>query len=586
MSAGILLTVPLALSSSAAAWLDQERVNGTVATADCSDSTGFISAAEGAVLSGSVLGASLDPIASLAGASATHTGVGGPVDDANPFAVGALGAVNATMPSLFQFDLGAEAGALRQFAHADGGGFSAASAGAVADSGSIDLAQPTAGEPVPRFATLELGQLLEALVGVGLGGGIAGLSDARLTIGALASFATLDGCNADWTGSAYPHLERHYLVAGLGAELDSPLVGSLATTVAGDLDAIAALVDTVAGSSGLTSAIGDGVVGLLAPTLSGFGVGTPVTTVTLEPDFAAVSALLNDTISDSAGTLTVDLASGTVRVDLAGLLGPSYQDSVGINGLAPNAELLINQAATSAVLGALDSALSSWLGTVSAAVDAALSVIRVNVLVQVPISVGVPALGLTVPVGYVNVSVTDASLSSLIAGTAPVAATLALTPPSCSGISGAIICGVVNPLLTGLTAAVAGLVLGPTAGPLIGGLVQTALAPVVETSGLIAHVSAAAGALLTFISSALSGLFGPSAVLSLVANAQNSPDPADISSPPGTEPMWSGLGASAVDPYRTGEYRVAALRLVTLGFLATGLSVDLASSTVGSNGPQ
>src|SRR5690606_24944161 len=136
--------------------------------------------------------------------------------------VSALSALNAQLGGVLQFDLGAEAGALRQFAEARPTGWSGGSAGSVANAGAIDLAVPSPGGPVPRFATLHLGSVLSQLVGGGFGGGIAGLSEAHLSVGALASYATLDGCAANWSGDVYSSLDREYLLAGLGATLGSP----------------------------------------------------------------------------------------------------------------------------------------------------------------------------------------------------------------------------------------------------------------------------------------------------------------------------------------------------------------------------
>jgi hypothetical protein len=162
--------------------------------------------------------------------------------------------------------------------------------------------------------------------------------------------------------------------------------------------------------------------------------------------------------------------------------------------------------------------------------------------------------------------------------------TTALTPPSCSGLIGSTICGVVNPLLAGLTTAVSSLVLDDILGPVVGALLADVLNPVPGLATLTTSLGGALEAILGFVAPALDGLFGEEALLSLVVNAQNAPDPADVSTPPGDEPGWMGLSGPTTDPFRTGEYSVAALRLVTLGVLSGGVAVDLARSTVGPNG--
>ena len=579
-----LLIAPFAMSASAASWADQEHVNGPLSTQDCT-TPGYVSEASGVLVGGEVLGTSLAPIAEVAGANAESDGTGGTVEDSDPLAVSALSAINADLGGVLQFDLGAETGVLRQFALASPLGNSAGSAGAVADAGGIDLEEPTPGDPVPRFATLELGEVLSALLGSGLGGGITGLADARLQLGAVASYATLDGCAANWDDSVYANLERDYLVAGLGLELDSPLVSDLAGTVTSGTTTIDGLVSAVAGEAGLVNSLTGATMTALAPTLSLLGVGAPITTLTLDTDLSAVAGELVDPIEDSQGILSIDLLDGTVTVDLARLLGPSYENSVGLNGLAPNTELLLNATAVSALLTAVDSALADWTDGIVDTIDSAVDVVTVDLTVTAPLSVGVPSLGLTVPVGTITVSIVDAGLDDLLAGDAEIGVGVALTPPSCSGLDGIIICGVVNPILTGLTTAVTNLVLDETLGPVLGGLIAAALDPVPGLATLETDLGLDIDALLAFLENSLDGLFGQDALLSLVVNAQNAPDPSEVSVPPGVEPSWTGLDAASTSPYRTGEFSVAALRLVTLGVLSGGVAVDLARSSVGSNGP-
>ncbi|MDO7881588.1 choice-of-anchor G family protein [Antiquaquibacter soli] len=577
------LVLPLLATPSAASWHDREFDRGSLASASCS--TGHVSSASGQVLSGSILSTTLSSIASVNGATASSPGSGAAVSSANPLSVSALGSINTQLGGVLALDTGAQAGVLQQFAEARPTGYSAGSAGGVSDSGAISLVAPAAGGTVPRFATVQLGSVLNQLVGGGLGGGISGLSDARLTIGALASYATLDGCAADWSGSVYSALVRQYLVAGLGATLTSPRVSSIVTTTNSGAASIRSSVAAVAGQSGLINSISTATLSALSSTLSGFVVGTPTTTLALDISLSGLATNLATPISDAGGIASIDLGAGTVTVDLARLLGPAYQNSVGLNGLAPNTQLLLNSTAMSALTTAVSSALTSWITGVSTTVNTAAGILDVDLKVVLPISVAVAALGITVPVGTVTVSASHVRLDQLIAGTAPISVTTQLSPPSCAGITGGIICGVVNPLLTGLTSAVSSLSLNGTFGPVVGGLIRTAVTPVPGLSALVTALTSDANALASFLSTALSALFGPSALVSLVVNAQNSPDPAQASSPAGTPPGWSGVAAPSTRPYRTGQYSVAALRLVTLGVTSGGVAIDLARSTVGSNGP-
>jgi hypothetical protein len=61
---------------------------------------------------------------------------------------------------------------------------------------------------------------------------------------------------------------------------------------------------------------------------------------------------------------------------------------------------------------------------------------------------------------------------------------------------------------------------------------------------------------------------------------QNRPDPAEANA--GPEPSWAaGLPGPSTDPFGTGRYDVAALRMTIRDSATTGL--DLARSSVGSN---
>lgn len=587
-SLALVLLAPLSAVASGASWVDVERDSGAVSTLDCA-ADGTVARADSHLLGGTLLGSDLSAVAALGGATAEGTGTGPAVVASDPLSVSALSTINADLGGSLMFDLAADAGALHQYAQASADGVSLAATGAVTDEGAIALTDPSGAGAAPRFATFALGDVLDALVD-GSGTGISQLSDVAVTIGALASVAELDGCAADWDDSVAAALDRAYAIAGLGAALESPLVTAADSALVGGLPNVESSVEAVAGDSGLTAAIGAATVSALSSTLSGFLVGTPAVSLALDVDLSGIIDAVGREIADPGGIAAIDLETGTVTVDLERLLGPAYEHSVGLNGLAPNTQLLLNADAIAALSSALADAATAWLADLSTAVGAAVDVLTVDLQVTVPISVVVAPVpivlpsGTTVPVGSVVVSASDVSLASLEAGTAPISVTTALTPPSCSGLVGSTICAVVNPLLTGLTTAVGSLVLNGILGPVVGGLIADVLDPVPGLEALVATVSSALDSVVAFVAPTLTDLFGEGAVLSLVVNAQNAPNPAEVSSPPGSEPGWLGLAAPTTDPYRTGAYSVAALRLVTLGVVSGGVAVDLARSTVGPNG--
>nr|MDQ2697550.1 hypothetical protein [Actinomycetota bacterium] len=105
------------------------------------------------------------------------------------------------------------------------------------------------------------------------------------------------------------------------------------------------------------------------------------------------------------------------------------------------------------------------------------------------------------------------------------------------------------------------------------------LALIVDT--LILAIPALTAPIVTLLGETLDVLFGEQALVSLVVNAQNAPDPADGVS--GPLPGWAGgLDVFDASPYESGQYDVSALRLVVLG-TADVVEVDLARSSVGTN---
>jgi len=173
---------------------------------------------------------------------------------------------------------------------------------------------------------------------------------------------------------------------------------------------------------------------------------------------------------------------------------------------------------------------------------------------------------------------TTAGLDKLLAGTATVdvhidqASGLCTTP-----IVGSTLCALLNGIVGNLTPAVAVLV-----GKSIGTTVQNALAATTATvTSLTTNLGTASSNLVTFLGTSLAGLFGSSGLAQLWANVQNRPDPAAANA--GPEPSWAaGLPGPTTNPYGTGRYDEAALRLTVLN-AAPAVGLDLARSSVGSN---
>jgi hypothetical protein len=587
-----------------AAWNDTEYTNATAGTLDCAvNSDQFASRASGKLVGGQLLGLNLDSLVNLRGVETLNTGTtttatpAPPISQArdadtfvNPLSVGVLngmsdaGGLNINVID-FDLPLATGTGLINQFGQARDSGMSVGAAGAVNDSGAAQLTPVAAGTEPPTLATVRLGQLVSSITGQALGSSIANLTDVQLRVGEVASVASLNACTAEWGGNIYDSLARNYVLSALDLDLTSPLVGAVVTDVQGIVTGVDALVEGLAGPGGtVDTLVTGGVSQLLGTTLQTLGLGdVRISSLNVGINLAGVNALLDDTISDSRGIVSVNLSSGIIGVDLAGLLGSVY-GTTGLNGLPPNTQLLINAAAINALTVAITEALNNWVSGLTTALSSALR--------NMTISAGVDVLlttGLTGEVARVSLSIPNTSLAALQANTAPITANVTLLGltcnppnpipplyiPSLGCVVSGIVGGLVNPLIAGLGAVLANaldVAIFDTAGT--GGLLRS-------TTTLLTNVTAP---LITFVGSATRGLFGENALLSLTANAQNAPNPA---LPRGTSvPRWAAtLPGPDPSTRSTGRYDVSALRLSALGVLGGGLAVelDIARSSVGQN---
>jgi len=588
------LVVPIAVSPSAASWADAEWVRADAAALDCTSPEVGTARGEGRLLGGTLLGLDLDTVAEVWGVSAASDGLATtptPADAVevpgsgftafqDPLAVEALSAITLPLGDLLRLPLDTDTGVYNQYARADDDATSAGASGLVTDSGGIDLGPIQAPEEErPEFGTIHLGSLLEAALGEGLSDIVAGgVADLELGVGAVSGAAVLDGCTAGWTDDVYSSLSREYAIAGVDLAVETPLVGGLVSAVDGVLGGVEDSVAALAGDEGVVTGILGGVVGALSGALGALGVAGPSLDLALTVDLSAARGLLTDTIGDDAGIVAIDFDGGWIGIDLAALLGEAY-GSDGLNGLAPNTELLVDTPVLAALVDAITDAVAGLVDDLVLAVERALDLVHVKATVHLPLLGS--SLVDNVALGVLDLTV-DASLASLLDGTATVSVKMNQAVGLCAIlIIGTLACGLVNLLLLALTDVVLrGVVMA------IGGVLDAAL----TTLGaglkplLDAALEAPVAAILTLLDATLSGLLGPDGVLSLTVNAQNDPDPADAAASPelsswagilGT-PSWSSGGFS------TGRYDVAALVLRVLGAL-DAVELVLARGSVGGN---
>ncbi|ROS54748.1 choice-of-anchor G family protein [Frigoribacterium sp. PhB24] len=552
-----------------AAWTDSERTYGLVGTSKftCGTDTGYAAAASSRFARGSLAGTDLDTVAALRGADLARTRAGvvtaaptspAPTTDAggtttfrNPLSASAgSGLVGLDLAGLGTNLPAGSAGALNQFTRVAPTGTAAAASGLVSDSGGLGVTPTTPSTSLPGPARIGLTSVLPATTA---------LDRADLTVGAVASSATLDGCRAlesrIWGDGSVTGVVRDYGVAGLGLELRSPAVAGLSGQVSSTVTSLNTAFAGLGGKDGaISGVVKSGVfktVNDLTNLLSLGSVSGDVVVSGLNLQ-AAVDPLLAGSLTSTDGTVTITPATGRVTVDLVKLVGPTG----GINGLAPNTELVLGAAAmnsiTATVGGLLDGLTSSIVTALKAAVD------RVNLDVALKVDLTATLLGAVVPLLRVDVIV-KGSLSQVLASpsTAQASVTGNLLPVLGLGAAlSAVLNGLLTPLANSaptLVGSIATLVTATLVTPIttLGSTLSTTLAPVVTAVGVLTARL-------------------PS-VLSLRVNLR--PDQPGypggvVTTPPSTK--WS-----------TSPYQVSALRVALLAGAATVTSLDLATSRVG-----
>lgn len=279
------------------------------------------SQATGRFLIGTIGGTDLATLAAIQGEAAQSFGT--KVLRYNSLDASALnGAVQLPLTNVLQLPGGGviSLGAVGQYAEANPDGSALGASGAVGNSGGIGIGGQN-GTP-PSNATLNL---------AGLGGSSVAstLGNLQLSIGALAARAQqAAGLPGTQHGS--------YQIASLTLDLTAPQLGALINQT------VTQASTTLAG---------------LATAFNGLGLPITVTGISNLP--VLVDEL--GSVSADGGALTANLRTGSIHLDLAGLLAAN---GLNLNGLPPNTHLLpyLTQALATALPRAIDSLLDTVIG--------------------------------------------------------------------------------------------------------------------------------------------------------------------------------------------------------------------------------
>ena len=569
----VAATLPgLALTN--ATWTEREYDVGTISTLRCDGNTDLTSRATSRFLYGSLSGQSLDtvagvtgivstnngttqtPVAGTPGASASGTGYAAPLS-ATAINSAVLAGTAVSLPLTWP------TGVYQQYARALDTGASNSASGAVSNSGAIDTGAPGLS---PSVGSLSLNTL------PGIGTTLGNLANVALTVGAVASTASLDGCSYAWTGGAptAAQLDRKYLLSSLGATATSPTVAALFNTTG----SITSLVQTdvtgefgtsvtsgeaetaisASGLGALTSAVS---AGLLSPLLNSLGVTlqvngsspSQVSSTVISVNLAPVTTLLSSTLTD--GVVSVNLANGTIGVDIGALSG-------GLNNRDPNTELLTD-AQVLDISARVNTMLTNQIGLIRTALTSALNSATVAVNLTVILKAGSQDV-LSVRVGY------SGTLKQFVDGTTTTPL-VTFTGPTITVLGSGLVQTALN--LFGITTVLGGIL----------GTVSTVTGAVLDAAQLEAYdellgaqldtILASATTLETAAMAVLSPLLvAVGTLLSITLNAQ--PDQPNGGTKPAASPQ--------VD-----EFFVSALKVSAVNGATSLLNLWLATSSVGAN---
>jgi predicted ribosomally synthesized peptide with SipW-like signal peptide len=490
-ASGLLIATP-----SLASWTDVEYVRWDAAAADCTVAGSVDTTAWGRMLTGTLLGTDLDPVAAIDGitvanldpaltSSATTSGVATDLGSdawSTDLALSVLSGldVGAGIPLPF----GTGAGTYTQYGRATSDGLSVGASGSItsAAGGLVSLDAP--GSATPRLATLQLSTLIGAAL-PGLGVDAADLADAELRIGTLGAIAELDSCATLWSGAAPgADLARAYLIDDLGLALTSATVTDVAselrTSIAGletTLDALSPAGTAITGAA--LTAVQNSLASILDLDLLGVDISLASldsATIGVDVDLDPVVDLVSGQLTD--GIVTIDLTSGLVQADLAALFDEAYESSGGLNGLPANTSVL-----TAPVLAELSSRAGVLLTefvdlTLQPALDAALEAATVTVVLDATLRTRATVLFTTINVLgldlHTEITGTVGGFTGVVGAPAPVVATtvtesspgilnglLALLGINLNALTTAVVNAVAAPLVTDLVPVIGSQVVAP-----------------------------------------------------------------------------------------------------------------------------
>ena len=283
--------------------------------------------AEGQFLSGTLLGMDLAQVLAIDSAEAWNDGTQSTQTDKDPLDADVLEDYEIAQEESPQVDLGdvLQVGPVAQYAQANNDGSSMGASGAVADDGAIGVGQDTS--TPPANATFNL----EALLGPEFA---STLADLKLELGAIAASANgdLDTASGD------------YNLADAFLTFTSPAIADLTPKVDSALQEVKDALNQLVGDNG---ALVDDVNALLVgldPALNLLGGDANVTASIDTGDLEKiVHSILEEEYGD--GSVSFDLETGEVKVDLAALLGGD------LNDLPPGTELLTDAIVTQILNG-------------------------------------------------------------------------------------------------------------------------------------------------------------------------------------------------------------------------------------------
>ncbi|NUL48331.1 choice-of-anchor G family protein [Cellulosimicrobium funkei] len=304
------------------------------------------------------------------------------------------GTVDASLLGALQLDLGAlqlpvvgtagsaglleigDLGLLNSYSSSPSASSSTASSGVIGENGAVNLDAANAAGPAAN-TTVNLTDLLDQLQVAGLTDQI--VQEISLELGAVASTATQTAPGAATTD---------YVVTDGNLVIDSPLVGALSADLQTTVTGAGGIADDLVGSEGL---IGSTVEGLATeiniPLVASLDLTGGTAGVNgLDAALAEASAtLLAEPLQDAEGLVSVNLADGTIQVDVAQLAGGTEG---GLNGLAPNTQVL-----TADTIGLITDALAEALGSVDEQVNETVTEVLNATEVDIALPVELTLLG-------------------------------------------------------------------------------------------------------------------------------------------------------------------------------------------------